>query len=453
MSEAAPDVAARRRARRDRVADRLLLLLGAGASLLAWTVAWFGWMRPGTSSSVRLGLTGLALGVSALVLFRRRLHRVVAPTRLLALALGIAVPLAAVELAANLTNPQGYLVFAEGQRYFYWQRYQGILQDHAHPPSSQLRFPWGTVTTNDEGWRSPPLTLAPPPGTLRVLALGDSFCFSWGVDDSITVCEEAARALRATPALSRFTGVEVVNTGNGSNCGIDELLTLKERGLAYGPHVVFLLVCSNDFTDRPVWRDQVEALERLGVEDPATLAVMRATAAERPTPQAPPTEPARTLFGAVSQLINRSFTIGMAAKLRRELASPAPAPAPGSTEPDRAPVSAPAPRVDLAAAFPYLAEGTAAIQEIAATCRRRGLPLAVRVISLGPVEVELTAHLRRAVGDGPLVEPLPWPADPTRYRNSAMDGHWNAAGTAYFGARIAESITEVLERRGQAGSR
>ena len=110
MSETSGDA---RRARRDWLADRALLGLGAGAGLLAWAVAWFGWMRPGTSSAVRLALLGGALAVTALVLLRRRLYGRVAPTRLLALALGVSAPVAVVELAAGLTNPQGYLVFAD----------------------------------------------------------------------------------------------------------------------------------------------------------------------------------------------------------------------------------------------------------------------------------------------------------------------------------------------------
>ena len=164
-----------------------------------------------------------------------------------------------------------------------------MLPDHAHPPGYTLRYPWGAITTNAEGWRGPALDEAKPAETLRVLGLGDSVLFSWGVDDADTVARQLeARLGEALPAGGAHRAVQVINTGNGSFSSLDELLTLRSRGLAYDPDVVFVIVIGNDFYDRPPWEDQVDWLAAAGLHDPRTLEALRAQQAPRPRPAGPP---------------------------------------------------------------------------------------------------------------------------------------------------------------------
>jgi hypothetical protein len=78
------------------------------------------------------------------------------------------------------------------------------------------------------------------PGKPRVLLLGDSFVFGHGVEEDETVAAQLERFL---------PGCEVVNLGVTGYSTDQELLLLRERGLAYRPDVVILLVCANDLLD------------------------------------------------------------------------------------------------------------------------------------------------------------------------------------------------------------
>jgi hypothetical protein len=82
------------------------------------------------------------------------------------------------------------------------------------------------------------------PGTVRILGLGDSGMFGWGVeqgDDYLGVME------RTLNARGDGTTYEAINTGTpGYNTQL-ELELLKARGLAYRPDIVVIGWCENDF--------------------------------------------------------------------------------------------------------------------------------------------------------------------------------------------------------------
>lgn len=441
MSAVAPSPRAERRAR---LLDRLALGLGLAATASLLLLAWFAVAREGTSGPVRAAIALAAVAAGGATVARRRLYRVVPPGRLVALALGVGLPLGSLELAANLTNPRGYLYFAECQRYFAWMRREGVHQVYAHPRSSRLVFPWGTVTTNAEGWRGPDVTPAPAPGTLRVLALGDSFCFSWGVDDEQTICRELERALPARLAGRGWERVEVLNTGHGSWSSVDQLLTLEERGLDLKPHVALLLVCSNDFRDRPAYEDQVRSLERR--DDARVIEALRATAVPRPRPAG------GGLYGAVSHLLQRSFLVVEGAAALERWQRPAAAP-PGPPEPPLEATPPLRPLVPGEPGWPYLREQGAAVVEIARRCRAGGVPLLILVLAPAapsradptPAEFRLAQWLTSEVGDRAPVRPLAWPLeDPGRFANSPRDGHWNPMGTKHFAGLIADDLAPLV---------
>lgn len=87
------------------------------------------------------------------------------------------------------------------------------------------------VRINAQGFRADrEYALEPPPGVLRVVAVGDSFTFGNGV-----------HVHEAWPAvLERRLGAEVINLGV-AGYGVDQqLLTLESRGLRFQPDVVLL---------------------------------------------------------------------------------------------------------------------------------------------------------------------------------------------------------------------
>ena len=105
-----------------------------------------------------------------------------------------------------------------------------------------------TVATNALGMRGPEVASPKPPGTVRVLALGDSFTWGWGAAQRDTYPAQLEELLRAR--LRGGAGaphVEVVNGGVSGYGTVQELLWLDRLGPALAPDVVVLFYYRNDF--------------------------------------------------------------------------------------------------------------------------------------------------------------------------------------------------------------
>lgn len=103
-----------------------------------------------------------------------------------------------------------------------------------------------TVRTNALGLRGAPVSVAKAPGSYRVLVLGDSFAFGFGVEDAEAFPAALARALPAPPG---FDGVEVWNAGVAGWSADQYGLFLATRGLAWRPDLVLLAETENDPAD------------------------------------------------------------------------------------------------------------------------------------------------------------------------------------------------------------
>src|SRR5262245_22491307 len=102
------------------------------------------------------------------------------------------------------------------------------------------------VTTNALGFREPRLPAPKPPGTVRIVVLGDSFTQGYGVDES----DAYPRRLEAlVGAWDRSRRYEVINLGVPGSSPPDYRYTLREVGLAYHPDVVGVAVMANDVGD------------------------------------------------------------------------------------------------------------------------------------------------------------------------------------------------------------
>lgn len=104
------------------------------------------------------------------------------------------------------------------------------------------RFHGRRTSINTLGYRGREHAGAPRPGTRRLLLLGDSITFGYGMADD----ETFAHALASR-------GLEVVNLAVEGYGTAQQLLKLEHEGLGYRPHVVLLNVCvENDAIDN--WR-------------------------------------------------------------------------------------------------------------------------------------------------------------------------------------------------------
>lgn len=76
--------------------------------------------------------------------------------------------------------------------------------------SMTQQFPDLVFATNDQGLRNRAISIPKPAGTIRILVLGDSMVFGWGVYDDLTFVHKTETALRAQfPTKS----IEIINAG------------------------------------------------------------------------------------------------------------------------------------------------------------------------------------------------------------------------------------------------
>ena len=118
-----------------------------------------------------------------------------------------------------------------------WRNRPGLRAEATGPT---LQFPVFRyrVTINSRGLRDRETTPEPAPGVTRIVLLGDSFAWGWGVDDGECFADRLEQ--RLAPA------VEVVNAGVPGYSTDQELLWLEREGLGYRPTLVFLCLLLND---------------------------------------------------------------------------------------------------------------------------------------------------------------------------------------------------------------
>jgi hypothetical protein len=118
-----------------------------------------------------------------------------------------------------------------------WKLKPGIRAHLRTPDFSVLH------ATNSRGYRDVEHELAKPPGVYRVVVLGDSFMEA----GQVGLEESFARVLEGELDGAAGREVEVINLGCSGYGQVQELLALREEGLAYQPDLVLLaLFLEND---------------------------------------------------------------------------------------------------------------------------------------------------------------------------------------------------------------
>lgn len=119
-----------------------------------------------------------------------------------------------------------------------------------HRPLQQARTRVGrhVININSLGLRGPEVARAKPKGTIRILALGDSSTFGWGVRDEDCYPARLERALR-----ERFPGrsIEVLNGGVNGYSLSQEHTYLATRGIELTPDLVILSHTWNESWNQP----------------------------------------------------------------------------------------------------------------------------------------------------------------------------------------------------------
>jgi hypothetical protein len=135
-----------------------------------------------------------------------------------------------------------------------WVPNANIQGRHDRPGSFESTF-----STNSRGLRDREHALERPDGVRRIVAVGDSYTWGFGVDDDEVFTERIE---------SMLDGVEVINLGVIAYQLWQEILYFQREGLLYDPDVLLVALCMND-------------IYRTGFEDPADY-YPAAQATERP---------------------------------------------------------------------------------------------------------------------------------------------------------------------------
>jgi hypothetical protein len=190
--------------------------------------------------------------------------------------LSLALVLAAVEAFLRLADPIGLNYDREVATWrakslrFAWdgvpkERYGEIDLDGTlfrMKPSLDLDLGSFRLRTNALGFRGPEISRDKPEGTFRIVVLGDSVAFGYGVDDEVTFLRRWEKELNAK-GPGRF---EVVNTGHLVYDTMQEYALLRDDGMRLQPDLVLLVFVANDIEPT---RDVVEQLLLHRPPDPA----------------------------------------------------------------------------------------------------------------------------------------------------------------------------------------
>lgn len=195
------------------------------------------------SAGYFLLLLALAIGIGALtwVLLAPRPESVRWAGNLYATLVSTVAVLLAAEIGLRALNPWGMELFSLLPYHM-----QGMV-DHprlgyVHPRSVEYRLGDKRVSLNSNGHRDDETPVEKPAGERRILVLGDSVAFGWGVDQGEDFPARLEALLRQQPGGAW----RVINTGvNGYNSQ-QQALFFASEGIRFQPDIVLLLYVGND---------------------------------------------------------------------------------------------------------------------------------------------------------------------------------------------------------------
>jgi lysophospholipase L1-like esterase len=124
------------------------------------------------------------------------------------------------------------------------------LIGHEHTPGTSSHLMGVDVTINSLGLRDHEISIARMPGTGRILMLGDSFTFGWGVPFDHTLGKRLERMF-----AGEGRSVEVINAGVGNYNTTMEVQYYLDHGYKFQSDLVVLNYIFNDAEPEPTYHD------------------------------------------------------------------------------------------------------------------------------------------------------------------------------------------------------
>jgi hypothetical protein len=120
-------------------------------------------------------------------------------------------------------------------------------------PDISVTYIDARMTTNSEGFRDREYEVDKDEGTVRVVGIGDSMMFGYGLPDGKDYLTLLESKLPERYAARKW---EAINTSVPSYNAVNEIETLRAKGLRYGPDIVICGFYWNDFELPPFLRKQ-----------------------------------------------------------------------------------------------------------------------------------------------------------------------------------------------------
>ncbi len=151
----------------------------------------------------------------------------------------------AIEIYVRIVVDDGLNYSLEMWKYAKQLKYvsDDIRIGHEHLPNSHAHLMGVDVSINSMSLRDKEVSLQRPSNTVRVLMLGDSITFGWGVAARETISKKLEIELGSFFPRQKF---EVVNAGVGNYNTAMEVNWFLSKGHAYNPNLVVLNYFIND---------------------------------------------------------------------------------------------------------------------------------------------------------------------------------------------------------------
>jgi lysophospholipase L1-like esterase len=341
--------------------------------------------------------------------------------RLINLGLLAAASLLALLLAEAAVRVMGWEpLYVSPERSRFW-RHDAML-GWAHRPGQSGMFATPQFRTHvrisPQGLRDREHSYERAPGTRRILVLGDSFAWGYGVEEPD----------RFTQRLESALGVEVINAGISGYSTDQELLWFQNEGSKYEVDLVLL-----SFTGNDLGHNARQLVYTIYYKPAFALKDGRLALQGYPVPTATPRD--RLIYSLSQQsalaylLINTYFDVRSSAReVGQGPAGPAPTSASGTERADPYALT-----LALAAELRRAAEARGAEFAILATDRWWNGPA-------GATYAGLLSELRTQQFEVLDVEAMPGFEPETMV--IADDGHWNADGHQYVAERLEDLIRD-----------
>lgn len=164
------------------------------------------------------------------------------------LVVGLLVGLA--EVAVRVLNSGGMDYTLEMWKYA--RELKRVAADpklgHEHIPGRTAHLMGVDVSINSHGLRDREIPYETPANTKRIIMLGDSVTFGWGVPFDKTASKQLESLINGSSRPERF---EVIDTGVGNYNSQMEVEYFFNEGVKYSPDIIVLNYFINDAEDTP----------------------------------------------------------------------------------------------------------------------------------------------------------------------------------------------------------